>query len=89
MIADSIGLPPDSLEASGEPASADHPVHIAADAQEAGTVAAQRITVTGIRHGQPMLTFRATWSCTTDFKPGWDVPDTGWHVGIDIITTLG
>jgi 2,4-diaminopentanoate dehydrogenase len=82
-IADSIGLPLDRVEASGELAGAGHTVRIAAGTLEAGTVAAQRITVTGIRDNRPLLTFRATWYCTTDLEPAWDVLDTGWHVSVD------
>lgn len=83
LLADSIGLPLDSLEASGELATASHTVHIAAGTLEAGTVAAQRITVAGIRDGRPLLTFRATWYCTVDIEAAWDVLSTGWRVSVD------
>jgi hypothetical protein len=49
----------------------------------AGTVAAQRMAVSGIRDGRPLLRFRATWYCTTDLDPAWDVRATGWHIAIE------
>jgi hypothetical protein len=48
-----------------------------------GTVAAQRITIAGMRAGRPLLQFRATWYCSADLEPAWDVRDTGWHVSVD------
>lgn len=46
-------------------------------------MAAQRITVSGLRGGRPLLRFRATWYCTTDLDRAWDVRATGWHVTVD------
>src|SRR5581483_3826046 len=59
LVADALGLPLDSLEASGEIATARHAVDIAAGTLKAGTVAAQRITVAGIRDGRTLMRFRA------------------------------
>jgi hypothetical protein len=50
---------------------------------EAGTVAAQRMIVSGMRDGRPVLRFQAMWYCLTDLNPAWDVRDTGWHVRVD------
>lgn len=83
LVADAIGLPLDSVEASGELAAARTDTTIAAGTLTAGSVAAQRVTVTGIRSGQPLLRFRATWYCTTDLDPSWELLDTGWHVSVD------
>ncbi|MFF7884548.1 dihydrodipicolinate reductase [Streptomyces sp. NPDC020794] len=83
MVADTLSIPLDSVEAEGEVATAPRPVHIAAGTLRPGTVAAQRITVSGLRDGRPLLRFRATWYCTTDLDRAWDVRDTGWHITID------
>jgi 2,4-diaminopentanoate dehydrogenase len=83
LVADSIGLPLDAVEARGELAAASRDTTIAAGALKAGSVAAQRITVMGMRAGQPLLRFRATWYCTTDLDPAWEVRETGWHVSVD------
>jgi hypothetical protein len=83
LVADAIGLPLDSVEASGELAMASRNTTIAAGTLAAGSVAAQRITVRGMRAGRPLIQFRATWYCTTDLDPAWDVVETGWHVSVD------
>ena len=83
LVADAIGLPLDSVEASGELAVASRETTIAAGTLPAGSVAAQRITVSGIRAGLPLIQFRATWYCTTDLEPAWKVRETGWHVSVD------
>jgi 4-hydroxy-tetrahydrodipicolinate reductase len=83
VVAEALGLPLDSVEAAGQVAAAARPVQIAAGRLDAGTVAAQRMTVSGIRHGRPLLRFRATWYCTTDLDPAWDVRPTGWHIAVE------
>lgn len=83
LVADALGLRLDSIEAGGELATARRTVIIAAGTLEAGTVAAQRITVSGIRQGKPLLSFRATWYCTTDLDADWELRDTGWRVKVD------
>jgi 4-hydroxy-tetrahydrodipicolinate reductase len=76
-------MPIDAIEAGGEVATASRTVEIAAGTIEAGTVAAQRMTVAGLRGGEPFLTFSATWYCTTGLDAGWDLRDTGWRVVVD------
>ena len=49
LVADALSIPLDSIEASGEVATARHRVQIAAGALEAGSVAAQRMMVSGDR----------------------------------------
>lgn len=83
LVADAIGLPLESVEASGELAMASRETTIAAGTLSAGSVAAQRITISGIRAGRPLIEFRATWYCTTDLDPAWEVRETGWHVSVD------
>ena len=83
LVAEALGMSLDSVEASGEFATARETVDIAAGTLHAGTVAAQRMTVAGMRGGQPLLRFRATWYCTADLEPPWDVRPTGWHVTVE------
>lgn len=83
LLADAVGLPLESLQASGELATTGKTVRIAAGTLQAGTVAAQRVTVAGMRDGRPLLSFRATWYCTSELQPQWDVAATGWHVVVD------
>ncbi|QFG26079.1 dihydrodipicolinate reductase [Actinomadura sp. WMMB 499] len=88
LLADTLGLPLDSVEASGEVATAPRAVRIAAGEIEAGTVAAQRITVTGLRGGHDLLRFVATWYCTTELDADWDLRETGWRVAVEGDTPL-
>jgi len=83
LVADALAIPLDSVEASGQIAVASRSVEIAAGRLDAGTVAAQRMTVSGIRNGRPLLRFRATWYCTTHLDPAWDVRPTGWHITVE------
>lgn len=83
LVAEALSMPFDDLEAGGEVATARHDVDIAAGTLAAGTVAAQRVTVSGLRGGLSVLQFRATWYCTTDLDPAWDVRATGWRVLVD------
>ena len=83
LVADALGLPLDDIEASGEVALASRTVEIAAGTLEAGTVAAQRMTVAGMRDGRPLLRFRAHWYCTTELDPAWDLSATGWRVTVE------
>ena len=76
-------MPLDGLEPSGAVAVATTDVDIAAGTIAAGTVAAQQVGVTGMRGGRPMLSFRATWYCSTDIEPAWDLRATGWRVVVD------
>ncbi|MGV9744299.1 NAD(P)H-dependent amine dehydrogenase family protein [Rhodococcus zopfii] len=81
-VADALGLRLDSVEARGELATAREQVSIAAGTIDPGTVAAQRVTVTGVRDGAALLQFRATWYCTTDVVVDWDIRPTGWHIDV-------
>jgi len=83
VLAEALSLPLDSLEAHGDVATAAHDVEIAAGPLAAGTVAAQRTTVSGMRGGREVVRFSATWYCTTDLDQPWDLQDTGWHVSVE------
>lgn len=83
QLADALSLPLDSVEVMGETAAARTDTRIAAGVVNGGTVAAQRITVSGMRNGRPLLRFRANWYCTTDVDPSWDLRETGWRVVVE------
>jgi hypothetical protein len=87
-FADAVGLPVDSVELSGEVAPAAQEVEIAAGTIAAGAVAGQRLTVSGMRGGQPFVEFRSTWYCTTLLDADWDLQETGWHVLVEGDTPL-
>jgi hypothetical protein len=83
LVADALGLPLDGLEAGGEVALTTRDVEIAAGTAPAGTVGAQRLTVSGVRDGRELLAFRANWYCTTELEPAWDLRETGWRVRVE------
>ena len=83
LVADALSIPLDDLVAGGEMAVASQSVDIAAGTIEAGTVAAQRITVSGVRNGREALTFRATWFCTEEIEPAWPLLSTGWRISVE------
>jgi 2,4-diaminopentanoate dehydrogenase len=88
QIADAIGQPFDSTEVKGEMAAARNKTQIAAGSIEKGTVAALRITVTGVRNGKPLLRFRANWYCVEDIDAAWELEETGWRVRVEGDTPL-
>jgi hypothetical protein len=82
-LADALGMPLDSVESTGELAAARETIRIAAGPLEKGTVAAQKMIVTGVRDGRPLLRFAATWYCTDIIDQDWDLRATGWQVVVD------
>jgi 2,4-diaminopentanoate dehydrogenase len=82
LVAEALGLPLDSVESSGDVATARETTTIAAGTIEAGTVAAQRLQVDGLRHGRPLLSFVANWYCTADLEQEWDLRPTGWRLRV-------
>ena len=75
-------MPLDEVRATGEVATAPHDVQIAAGTVPAGTIAAQRVTVAGLRDGRELLRFRSHWYCTTELDQAWTLQPTGWHVSV-------
>ncbi len=87
-VADALSLPLEEVVAKGQVAVANHAIDIAAGRVEAGTIAAQRLEVTGMHGGRPLLCFSANWYLTPDVEPAWDLRATGWHVLVEGDTPL-
>jgi hypothetical protein len=83
VTANALSMPLDSVEVSGGTAKARRQTRIAAGVLEEGTVAAQRTTVSGMRNGKAVLSFIATWYCTTDIDQPWELGSTGWHIAVE------
>ncbi len=81
-LADALSIPIEGIEAIGEFATARETFDIAAGRVEAGTVAAQRITVSATKVGEPVVQFRANWYCGTDIAPAWPLRETGWRLSV-------
>ncbi|MBB5686726.1 NAD(P)H-dependent amine dehydrogenase family protein [Sphingobium boeckii] len=89
QLADAIGLDIDEWDAIGENSAARHDVEIAAGTIKAGTVAAQRITITGMAKGKPALRFRANWYCARDIEHSeWELRESGWRIRVEGDTPL-
>jgi 2,4-diaminopentanoate dehydrogenase len=87
-VADALGIPLDDVTANAEVAAARQAVDVAAGRVEAGTVGAQRLVVTGVRDGRPVMSFSATWYLTTEIEPPWELRETGWRVLVEGDTPL-
>jgi 2,4-diaminopentanoate dehydrogenase len=83
QVADAVGLPLDTVSSTGEVAVATRDIHMAAGTIPAGTVAGQRMTVSGLRHGHELMSFSATWYCSADLDADWDLRGGGWRVRVD------
>ncbi|CCW16404.1 hypothetical protein EBBID32_7400 [Sphingobium indicum BiD32] len=84
QLADAAGIVIDSWDVVGEMGAATRDIVIAAGIIPAGTVAAQRITVSGMRNGKPVLRFRANWYCSREIdQPDWRLRESGWRVRVE------
>jgi 2,4-diaminopentanoate dehydrogenase len=89
QVADAMGIEIDEWTAVGENSAAAKTVEIAAGTIEEGTVAAQRITISGMRAGKAALRFRANWYCSTDIEnTDWELRESGWRVRVEGDTPL-
>ena len=83
-IADGVGLTVDRFETTGEFALANSPVTLPGGAVIGkGMVAAQRITVAGVRSSKPLMRFRANWYCSRDIDQNWELNENGWRVLVE------
>ena len=85
LLATSLGLPIEEFEVTGAVGLARRDLHIAAGVVPAGTVAAMKTTVCGMRGGKPLMTFSSNWFVSADVDtgagPAWEFrTPSGWHV---------
>lgn len=83
LTANALGLQFDTIESKGEFALARRDTGIAAGTVKAGTVAAMRTVISGIRRGKPLISMIPTWYCTTDIDADWDLRPDGWHIVVE------
>ena len=81
-LADAAGRPVDAWTCAGEVAATPQTISIRAGELPAGSVAAQRTTIVGRCDGADVVQFTASWYCTTDVEPVWDLQPTGWRVRV-------
>jgi hypothetical protein len=88
LVGDALGLPLDAIEAKGEVATARSDIPIVAGLIKAGTVAAQRTTISGMRAGKPLISFSPHWYCSTKIDADWALRPTGWRMEVEGDTPL-
>lgn len=84
QVADALGIEIDDWHAFGELSAATKDTQIAAGLIKAGTVAAQRITIEGLKNGTARLRFRANWYVTSDIEAtDWALRESGWRICVE------
>jgi 4-hydroxy-tetrahydrodipicolinate reductase len=81
-LAAAAGRPTDDWSVQGEVAAARRDTTLATGELPAGTVAAQRTVIVGSSSGEPVMRFTASWYCTPDVDPAWELRPTGWRVRV-------
>jgi 4-hydroxy-tetrahydrodipicolinate reductase len=87
-VAEALSLPLNQVVTRGQVAVARRDTEVAAGRLAAGTIGAQRLEVSGLHEGRPLLTFSANWYLTADVEPAWDLRETGWRVLVEGDTPL-
>jgi 2,4-diaminopentanoate dehydrogenase len=82
VLAAAAGRPVDEWTCGGEVAAARRTTTLVAGEIEAGTVGAQRTVISGLSNGDEVVRFTASWYCTDDLDPAWDLLATGWRVRV-------
>lgn len=89
QLADATGIAIDDWDATGEFGAATRDIPIAAGIVPVGTVAAQRITVSGSHQGKVRLRFRANWYCGREIdRDDWALRPSGWRIRVEGDTPL-
>lgn len=84
LVASTVGMPLDRVDVRGGIGIARKDISIAAGMVPAGTVAAMRTIVSGMRGGKPLVSFTANWYVSpevdTDDREVWDFRESGWRL---------
>lgn len=85
LLADALGMPSEGVDAKAEVAAATKPIEVpgvGGGTIEPGTLAAERVTISAMHDGKPVVTFRANWYCGLDIDADWELRDVGWKVRV-------
>src|SRR5262249_29439372 len=80
VLADALGVPVEGFTLTSELALTRVATKLHVTTIPAGTVGGQRVVITGLRRGKPLLRFRSNWFVTTDLEPHWELRADGWRV---------
>jgi hypothetical protein len=81
-LAEAAGLAIEKWDSRGDAAAARETMSIAAGELPAGSVAAQRTTITGSTGQTERMRFSVNWYCSRETDPEWDLRPTGWRVRV-------
>lgn len=82
MLAAAMGLPLASFETTVEGAVCRKETFLRTKSIPAGSIGAQRVSVTGLRDGKPLMRFSSNWYVTTDVDCAWDLRSDGWRISL-------
>jgi 4-hydroxy-tetrahydrodipicolinate reductase len=85
MVAKALGLKLDGFDIFGESANARERFLLPGGTLvEKGTVAAQRITISGMLNGKPIIRFRVNWYVMKDIDAAdWNLRESGWRLLVE------
>lgn len=84
VVAKALGITLDGIEVFGEMAGANQRFLLPGGTPiEKGALAAQRVTIAGMRGGRPIIRFRVNWYCTTDIDQDWSLRENGWRLVVE------
>jgi 2,4-diaminopentanoate dehydrogenase len=84
LVAKALNVPVDGFEVLGETANAKERFLLPGGTPiEKGSVAAQRISVSGMRKDKAIIRYRLNWYCTTSVDQDWDLRRSGWRLLIE------
>ncbi len=83
MVAAALGLPVDEVRTTREFAVAREAFTIPAGTVAKGTIAAMRMSITGMRGDRTVIRRNSIWYLTRDIEPAWDLRDTGLHYRVE------
>ena len=84
MVAKALGMTLDDVRVFGEMAGAKERFLLPGGTPiEQGALAAQRVTIAGMRGGRQIILFRVNWYCTKDVDQDWDLRPNGWRLVIE------
>lgn len=79
LVAAAIGMPIERFEYTVEGAVCREDTLLRTVTIPAGSIGAQRVSITGIHDGKPLMRFRSNWFVTMDIEPAWDLRGDGWR----------
>ena len=84
VIAKALGITLDDMQVFGEMAGAKERFLLPGGTPiERGTLAAQRVTIAGLKGGKPIIRFRVNWYTTKDVDQDWDLRPNGWRLVVE------